>query len=114
MSHLARSGAKSTCANNQVFVQTISTVAGVDDGNFSLLQLVCGGFLDSSVSPAWQRVYHTRYNYHIRELLTIDSPILVNEAFTNIRKTDRAEDGEIHLVFCEMVVIKKETSSGSS
>ena len=37
-------------------------------------------------------------------------PILVNEPFTNIRKTDRAEDGEIHSSFCELVVIKSKTS----
>ena len=45
--------------HNQVFVDTLSlvhslrTVAALDDGNYSLLQLVCGGLLDSSVSPAW-------------------------------------------------------------
>ena len=44
--------------HNQVFVDTLSlvhslnTVAALDDGNYSLLQLVCGGLLDSSVSPA--------------------------------------------------------------
>ena len=43
-------------------------------------------------------------------LLTIDGPILVNKAVTNIRKTDRAEDGEIHSSFCELVVIKSKTS----
>ena len=37
-------------------------------------------------------------------------PILVNEAFTNIRKTDRAEEWEIHSSFCELVVIKSKTS----
>ena len=56
--HLAWSFAdsESTCAHNQVFVNVLSTAAGVDDGNYSLLQLVCGGFLFSSVSPAWDRV----------------------------------------------------------
>ena len=37
-------------------------------------------------------------------LLTINCPILVNKAFTNVRKTGRAEDGEIHSLFCEMVI----------
>ena len=30
--------------------------------------------------------------YHGLTLLTIDMPILANKAFTNVRKTDRAED----------------------
>ena len=44
--------------HNRVFVETfrlvhsLDTVAALDDGNYSLLQLVCGGLLDSSVSPA--------------------------------------------------------------
>ena len=44
--------------HNQVFVDTLSlvhslhTVAALDDGNCSLLQLVCGGLLESSVPPA--------------------------------------------------------------
>ena len=44
--------------HNQVFVDTLSlvhsidTVAALDDGNYSLLQLVCGGLLGSNVSPA--------------------------------------------------------------
>ena len=44
--------------HDEVFVDTFSlvhslnTVAALDDGNFSLLQLVCGGILDSSGSPA--------------------------------------------------------------
>ena len=56
----------SACANNQVFVNVFSTPRGLvhyrrthaalDDGNYSLLQHVCGGFLDSSVSPAWERM----------------------------------------------------------
>ena len=42
--------------------------------------------------------------YHGLTLLTIDVPILVNKAFTNVRKTDWAEDREIHSLFCELVV----------
>ena len=44
--------------HNQVFVDTLSLVhsldtdAALDDGNYGLLQLVCGGLLGSSVSPA--------------------------------------------------------------
>ena len=53
MSHLAWSGPESTCANNKVFVNVLSTFAGYNDRYFSLLQLVCGGLLESSVSPAW-------------------------------------------------------------
>ena len=47
------------CTHNEVFADTLalfhshSTVAALDDGNNSLLQLVCGGpwDSDSSVSP---------------------------------------------------------------
>ena len=37
-------------------------------------------------------------------LLTIHAPILTKKAFTNVRKTDWAEDREIHSLFCELVV----------
>ena len=43
--------------HNKVFIDTLvlfhsrSTVAALNDGNYSLLQLVCGGPWDSSVSP---------------------------------------------------------------
>ena len=58
ITHLARSFRSTPCTHNQVFVHTfglvhsLCTVAGLDDGNHCLLQLVCGGLLDSSVSPA--------------------------------------------------------------
>ena len=44
--------------HNEVFLDTLvlfhshSTVAALDDGNYSLLQLVCGGLFDSTISPA--------------------------------------------------------------
>ena len=58
MTNLAWSCAQSTCAQNQVFISVLSTVAGFNDGNYCLLQLVCGGWsgVDSNISPAWDRV----------------------------------------------------------
>ena len=59
MIYLTGSPTSSTpCTHNQVFVDTLSlvhsldTVAALDDGNYCLLQLVCRGLLDTSVSPA--------------------------------------------------------------
>ena len=94
MSHLAWSGAESTCAHDQVFVNVFSTVAGFNDRYFSLLQLVCGGLLESSVSPAWdgEQVKQGYDRFHAVTLLTIDVPILVNKVFINTRKTGWAED----------------------
>ena len=52
MTHLAWSYSQATCAHNQVFVYTFSTVDAFDNGNYSLMQLVCGGLFDPTISPA--------------------------------------------------------------
>ena len=55
--HLAWSFGNTPCTHDQVFIHTFglvhspSTVAGLDDGNYCLLKLVCGDRFDSSVSP---------------------------------------------------------------
>ena len=93
--HLTRSPTFSTSrTQNQVFahflslVHSIYTIAGLDNGDYSFLQLVCGSVLDSSVSPAWDG-----YRLSIKKrLLTIDEPFLANKARTVAWKTDRAED----------------------
>ena len=57
--------------HNQVFVDTLclvhslGTVAALDDGNYSLLQLVCGGLLDSSVSPAFDGKKENRVRHFL-------------------------------------------------
>ena len=59
--HLAWSFHSTPCTHNQVFVHTfgsvhsLCTVAGLDNRNHCLLQLICGGPLDPSVSPTWYK-----------------------------------------------------------
>ena len=84
-------------AYNQVFVDTLCLVhshralAALDDGKHSLLQLVCGGLKQTSVSPTW-RVRERYKSCHCLMLLTIHAPILTKKAFTKVRKTDWVED----------------------
>ena len=56
------------------------------------------------VAPQPESMYNRVKCFHGLTLLTIDSPILVNKAFTKVRKTGRAEDCKIHSLFCEFVV----------
>ena len=59
VTHLAWSFRSTPCTHDQVFVHifclahSLFTIAGLDNGKYCLLQLVCGSLLDSnSVSPA--------------------------------------------------------------
>ena len=69
MTHLAWSCSSPPRTHDQVFVDTLGlvhslrTVAALDDGNYSLLQLVCGGLLDSSVSPAFDGKQENRVRH---------------------------------------------------
>ena len=69
--HLARSCSCTPCAHNQVFVHTFSnvhplcTAAALDNRDYSFLQLVCGGLLDSSVSPAFDGKQENRVRHYL-------------------------------------------------
>ena len=106
--HLARACFSPSRTHNQVFVNKFTlqillpqTVATLNNGNLSLLQLVCGRFLNSSISPSWDWDKMTLRQRLTQ--LTKDVAFQANIAFANVRKTGRAEDCKIDTLLWRLV-----------